>query len=121
MPGAEAGADELGRGEDRAEVRVPRRRHRRRDADEDGVGGADGVRVGLDRAEAGAQRGDKAGVGDVLDGRAAPVELVDPGRAGVEPGHREARLREPEGERQPDVSEPDDRDGPILFHDASLA
>jgi hypothetical protein len=118
---AEAGADELSGREHRPEVGVAGGRDRRRDADEDGVGGADDLGVGRDGPEPRGEGGAQALVGDVLDGRVAPVQLRHPPLAAVDARDPDPRLREPEREGEPDVAEADDRDGPILFHDASLA
>ncbi len=121
VPRAEAGADELGRRADRPEVGVTGGRDRRRHADEDGVGAPDHLGIGRHGPEPGREGRGQAFVADVLDRRVAVVQLHDPQLAAVDARDPDARLGEPEGERKPDVAEADDRDGPILFHDASLA
>ena len=62
-------------------------------------------------SRAGARRsGARVGVGDVLDVAAALVQRLDLALVGVEADHLVARLGEGDGERQPDVAEPDDPD-----------
>ena len=61
------------------------------------------------RAEAVAERRE-AGVRDVLDVAAALVQRLDLAGVGVEPDHIVASLGEGDGQRQPDVPQPDDPD-----------
>jgi len=49
-------------------------------------------------------------IGHVLDGARAATQPLDPVRVGIDADHREARLGERHGQRQPHVPQPDDAD-----------
>ena len=116
-PGGEDGRDHLAGLLDVGHVRqlvAQRGGH----ADEENVGVAErgGVRGGVEAS--GGELGSQLGGVDVEDVGLAPGQRLHPVGLGVEAGHVEAGGCRCHGQREPDIAEPDDRDGGFPFLDA---